>query len=356
MTQPSPSSIVVDAAEKLLRDLADPQTLNHAQSDAWRSTLWAALEGSGIPLAWVAEEFGGSGVGMADGFALLGLGGRYALPVPLAETMLAGWLLSQAAISCPDGPMTLAPVDPHDRLILNEDGTLNGQARAVPFSLRADHLAVLAQGAAGLHVALVKSSDCQHTPLSSLSDDDAASLTLDHVVPIALKPAPAHLSAQTLTILGATARSMQIGGALQWMLTQTVTYSTERIAFEKQISRFQAIQHNLARLAAETAAAVTAATSAAQALAMAREWNTEIFLEASAAKIRCAEAATIGCAIAHQVHGAIGFTAEHALHRFSLRALAWREDFGNETYWSIALGKAMASLGADQLWPLIASR
>ena len=80
------------------------------------------------------------------------------------------------------------------------------------------------------------------------------------------------------------------------------------------------------------------------------------FLEAAAAKIRCAEAAEKGGAIAHQVHGAIGFTKEHILHRFSLRALAWRDDFGSESYWAVELGKMVANRGADELWPLVASR
>ena len=73
-------------------------------------------------------------------------------------------------------------------------------------------------------------------------------------------------------------------------------------------------------------------------------------------KIRCAEAAEKGAAIAHQVHGAIGFTIEHILHRYSLRALAWRDDFGSESYWAVELGKLVANRGADELWPLVASR
>ena len=85
-------------------------------------------------------------------------------------------------------------------------------------------------------------------------------------------------------------------------------------------------------------------------------FDDAVFLEAAAAKIRCAEAAEKGAAIAHQVHGAIGFTIEHILHRYSLRALAWRDDFGSESYWAVELGKLVADRGADELWPLVASR
>jgi acyl-CoA dehydrogenase len=140
------------------------------------------------------------------------------------------------------------------------------------------------------------------------------------------------------------------------MLEISVRYSNERVAFEKKISKFQAVQHNLAKLAGESAAALAAATSAADTIANAKSFDDAVFLEAAAAKIRCSEAAEKGGAIAHQVHGAIGFTIEHILHRFSLRALAWRDDFGSESYWAVELGKLVADRGADELWPLVASR
>ncbi|MFX8079111.1 acyl-CoA dehydrogenase family protein, partial [Acinetobacter baumannii] len=84
-----------------------------------------------------------------------------------------------------------------------------------------------------------------------------------------------------------------------------VRYSNERIAFEKQISKFQAVQHNLARLAGEVAAAVAAAGSAADTIANSSSFDDAVFLEVASAKVRCAEAAEKGTAIAHQVHGAI---------------------------------------------------
>ena len=54
--------------------------------------------------------------------------------------------------------------------------------------------------------------------------------------------------------------------------------------------------------------------------------------------------------------GAIGYSQEHILHRFTLRLLAWREDFGNESLWAAELGRRVAARGADELWPLIAAR
>jgi len=116
------------------------------------------------------------------------------------------------------------------------------------------------------------------------------------------------------------------------------------------------VQQNLARLAGEVAAALAVAGSAADTIAQADTFDDAVFLEAASAKIRTAEAAAEGSAIAHQVFGAIGFTQEHVLHRFTLRMLSWRDDFGNESYWAAELGKHVAGRGADEFWPLVASR
>jgi acyl-CoA dehydrogenase len=348
--------IVADTAARIFADLADPQTINHAKDGSWREPLWRALSDSGLTLAWVPEEHGGAGAEMADGFEILQVAGRFALPVPLAETLLAGWLLARAGIKAPPGAMTLAPVRPKETIALNADGTLRGRARGVPFAREAQHLAVLAMNDRSPTVALVAAKDCRVTGGRTLAGDASDEVTFDGVRPLATARTPPGLDQAALMLMGATVRSVEIAGALESVLANTVRYANERVAFERPIAKFQAVQHNLARLAGEVAAAVAAAGSAADAVAQAPAFEGAIFLEAASAKIRCAEAAQEGVAIAHQVHGAIGFTKEHILHRFTLRLLSWRDDFGSESHWAVALGNLVAARGADELWPLVASR
>lgn len=348
-------NIVVETAEKIFADLADPQTINNDKNGAWRAPLWQALSEAGLPLSWVPDDLGGSGAGLADGFALLNAAGRFAVAVPLAETMLAGWLLAQVKIASPEGEMTVVPASPKDRITLDA-GALSGRARGVPFAKAAKHFAVLAHGKDGASIALIDAAKAQIESGLNVGYDHSDTVTLDKVQPITIKPAPRGFDQTTMMLMGGVARSLQIAGALESMLDISVRYSNERVAFEKKISKFQAVQHNLARLAGESAAALAAATSAADAIANARSFDEEVYLEAASAKIRCAEAAEKGGGIAHQVHGAIGFTLEHILHRYSLRALAWRDDFGSESYWAVELGKLVARRGADELWPLVASR
>ncbi|MFL5044760.1 MAG: acyl-CoA dehydrogenase family protein [Xanthobacteraceae bacterium] len=348
-------SIVVETAARIFSDLADPRAVNRAKDESWKASLWQALVDNGLTLAWVPEAHGGSGASLADGFDVLGVAGRFAAPVPLAETLLAGWLLARAGISSPDGAMTVAPARPRDRITLESDGTLSGCARGVPFARDVDHLAILAHGDA-LSVALVETKALLIGDGRSLAGDGLSVVTLDGVTPIHVAPAPAEFDQTSLMMMGAVARSVETAGALEAILAMSLRYANERVAFDRPIAKFQAVQHSLARLAGEVAAAVTASGSAADAIAHADIFDEAIFLEAAAAKIRSAEAAEEGAAIAHQVHGAIGFTKEHILHRFTLRLLAWRDDFGDESHWAAALGNRVAARGADEFWPLVASR
>ncbi len=349
-------NIVAETAERIFADLADAQTINRDKKGGWKAPLWQALTEAGLPLSWVPEDCDGSGASMAEGFSVLSAAGRFAIAVPLAETMLAGWLLSQAKIASPEGTMTVAPASPKDRITLNADGTLSGRARGIPFAKEAKHIAVLASGTGGISIGLVDAAACRIEAGLNLASDASDTVTLTNVLPIAIKPAPKGFDQNTLMLMGGVARSLQIAGALESMLDISVRYSNERVAFEKKISKFQAVQHNLAKLAGEAAAALAAASSAADTVANSRSFDDAVFLEAASAKIRCSEAAEKGGAIAHQVHGAIGFTIEHILHRYTLRALAWRDDFGSESYWAVELGRMVAARGADELWPLVASR
>jgi acyl-CoA dehydrogenase len=349
-------NIVAETAERIFADLADSRTITRSKDGSWKIPLWRALTEAGLPLSWVPEDCHGSGASLAEGFSVLSSAGRFAVAVPLAETMLAGWLLAQANIASPQGAMTVAPTGPRDRIALNADGTLSGRARGVPFAREAQHLAVLASGANGAAIALVDAAACRIEAGRSLADDGSDTVSFNNTRPVTLKPAPAGFGPSSLLLMGAVARSLQISGALESMLDISVQYANERVAFEKKISKFQAVQHNLAKLAGEAAAALAAASSAADAISNAATFDDAIFLEAASAKIRCAEAAEKGAAIAHQVHGAIGFTLEHVLHRFTLRALAWRDDFGHDSYWAVELGRLVAARGADELWPLVASR
>src|SRR5258707_13421170 len=235
-------NIVAETAEKICAYLADAETINRDKNGAWKVPLWQALTEAGLPLSWVPEDCDGSGASLAEGFSVLSAAGRFAVAVPLAETMLAGWLLAQAKIKSPESAMTVAPASPKDRITLNADGTLSGRARGVPFAKAAKHIAVLAGGAGSLSIALADAANCRIEAGLNLAGDPSDTVTLTNVQPIAIKPAPKGFDQNTLMLMGAVTRSLQIAGSLESMLEVSVRYSNERVAFEKKISKFQAVQ------------------------------------------------------------------------------------------------------------------
>ena len=63
-----------------------------------------------MPLAALPESAGGADAEWSDLFAALRVAGRFSAPIPLAETMLAGWAAASCGLETSDGPMTVGPV------------------------------------------------------------------------------------------------------------------------------------------------------------------------------------------------------------------------------------------------------
>ncbi|WP_370283897.1 acyl-CoA dehydrogenase family protein [Pseudooceanicola sp.] len=344
--------IHVATAERIFSDRADLQTVAHDRDGAYRASLWQAVEENGLTIAMVPEEAGGVGLTLEEAFSLLRAAGRHAVSVPLAETMLANWALAAAGLEIREGVLVPLVPAPRGHLAIDAEGRVTGVCPEVPFGREAGAFVALCDGPDGPVIALLDPAACRIEEGTALSYEPLDWVHVEGAPARASAPAG---TAATLPEMAATARANQIAGALERMLDATVQYAQDRRAFERPISKFQAVQHLLARLGEECAAAVAAAGSAADTLSRG-ETGDALLLEVAAAKVRCGEAAEAASGIAHQVHGAIGITREHALHRLTLNALAWREDYGTEAHWALKLGQLVSAGGADALWPLLASR
>src|SRR5476649_1532117 len=194
-------NLIVETTRRIFRDLGDPQALNNAADGRWRTPLWQALEDAGLTRAWVPESLGGSGAAIADGFEILKIAGSFAVAVPLAETLLAGWLLSRAKIPVPAGELTVAPMHDADRIILNADGTLSGRARAVAFARDAGHIAVIARRGMDSFIALVERKLATIHPDASLPGEPRDAVVFDNAKPLALAEAPDGFPADDLSLM-----------------------------------------------------------------------------------------------------------------------------------------------------------
>jgi alkylation response protein AidB-like acyl-CoA dehydrogenase len=284
----------IDAGERALlvgavADLLRAECTPEVVAEAERGDGWS-------PALWKALKMSGmTNVGVdasfPDALAVVRTAARFAAPVPLAETVIAHFVDPGAG----EGPLAVAA---------------GGRASYGRIARR-----------------IIGVSDYHLEPDVNLAGEPWDRITpggLTHLLPA-----------------GALVRAAQMAGALETVLDLVISYVREREQFGQPLVRFQAVQQQLALLAGEA----MAATAAVERAALAPSFET-----IAASKIRCGEAVTIGTAIAHQLHGAIGMTHEHRLQQFTRRLWSWRDDFGSESEWAIALGKAIAESGSATYW------
>jgi len=347
-------TMLADTCARLFTAEVTPALIESAEKGTWPAALWQTLEENGLTLPQIPESRGGAGGSWGDAHVVLVAAGRFAVPLPLPETMIGAWLLASSGLKVPLGPLTVAPVRAVDTLTLSRDGAgwrLSGVASRVPWGASAGHVVVSAASDGKPMIALVAGGSATAEPDVNLAFEPRDTLTWSGAPVLAAAPAGEALPRNALISAGALARSAQMAGGLEFLLAQSVKYVTERVQFGRPLASFQAIQHNLALLAGHTAAAGMAAQRA-----FASMDAGDAAFEIAVAKIRTGEAAGLGAGIAHQAHGAIGFTYEHSLHFVTRRLWSWRAEFGAEAHWAAVLGREVAARGADALWPHLTSR
>lgn len=341
--------LLVSTAEKVFANTCTFDAIEAAERDAWAPGVWAALAEVGLPWVSVPESAGGVGGSLADALAVLTLAGRFAAPVPLAETgVLAGWLLASAGLAVGEGPATVAPGWPADSLRLDDAGRLNGVLHGVPWARAAERIVVLVAGSGGSQVAVVNPAATAITTHPNLAGEPRDTVHLDNVVPESL--APSGLSEQDYRRRGALTRVALAAGALGKAGELSLRYTSERKQFGQAVRRFQLVQAHLVHTA-QDAELVAMACAAATAAVEAGAGDFEI----ATARAVTAAATQSATRSAHQAHGAMGMTREYPLHHFTRRLWAWRTEFGDEQCWNGVVFAAARAADPDELWYLIAN-
>lgn len=310
------SDLFANALDALLQDACTPEQLRAIDQGAPTTALWATLQEAGFLDLLVPEHAGGAGLSLRQATACLQLIGRHLVPLPLAETLWVRGLMAHLGEAPPDGAIALASS-------LGHEGDV-WWCHDVP-TARDAHW-VLAQGADALW--LLPTNAAEHATSGVPGSLRSHFRWASH-------PADAHALPAThdLLMVGAALAAARIAGALERVMTLTLTYANDRVQFGKSIGKFQAVQQQLSVLAEHTYAARMAAEigCASDSLAPAAD-------AAAVAKARTSEAACLVSAIAHAVHGAIGITSEYDLQLATRRLYDWRTDHGAETYWQRRIG------------------
>lgn len=341
MTSPEARALE-DALRRLFSTRYDAVSAR-ATDNGWPGQLWESLAEMGVPWLGIPEAHGGSGGGTADAALAVRVAAEYAVPLPISETaLLAGWALTGAGIELPhEAALAYAP-----ELLLVEDlaGELvvSGSAGPVGWAKHCEYTVAVCARAGTYRLVLLRTSDARIEPCPNIAGESRDRLTFDRTHPVASATAAADLNDQLLA-RGAAARSIAISGVADRVLELCVEHARTRRQFGKPIGAFQAVAHLLARIAGATVAAQGAAALAVRSLQ--QDDVAASTALAAAAKIVAGEAAGTVAELAHQVHGAIGMTREHDLHRYTRRLWAWRDEYGSDRYWARRSGTELTDPG-----------
>ena len=326
--------LLLDTAIRLFEAATEDEVFEGVESGMFPVDHWRAVEENGLVDMLLPEEAGGAGVDFGDAMAVARAAGAFALPLPLVETMIGRRVLADAGLEAPSGPLGLVTgTGAANVLWPDEIGGL----------VIADEEGAVEWIAAG-EVGLEPDTNSAGEPVGRLGE----------LPPIPPEHSSSLASGLPPSVLMAAARSAMTAGAMERILDLTIEHVQGRIQFGRPLARFQAVQQLVAVMASQAAVVGVAADTAIAAVEAALEGNGDATFMAACAKARASEACYEVTRIAHQLHGAIGYTREHDLHRFTRRLWAWRDADGDEGYWQQKVGAMAVEAGGDGLWPLLA--
>jgi alkylation response protein AidB-like acyl-CoA dehydrogenase len=314
--------------------------LGHAP-DGWDGASWREMAQLGWIGLSVEEELGGAGGSFVDEAVLIEEQARVLYRGPYLSTVVMCLpavehitdLLGRAingeqtlalAWAEPSGPFFMSEVEECGTKAERYNGSwrLTGEKFLVSELSIADSVIVAASTGDG--VALF-ATDRRGEPSSSVDPSrPMGELRLD-ATPASLvaEPRRATQFIQRIRLRALAALAVEAVGVSQKALELATDYSKVRHQFDKPIGSFQAVAHQVADIYMETELARSLAYWAAWCVA---EEEDLAPIAAASAKAFCAETAVKACERSIQVHGGVGFTWEHMLHRYYRRA-QWIDAF-----------------------------
>ena len=155
------SQLLSDSVEKIFSDHVTKDCIISAEKGEWPENLWNEVLNNGLNLVLVPENLGGVGGTWFDAGILFKAIGRYQAPIPLAENIVAGYLLGLGGITCPENSIITIL---EGELELN-DNKISGISNRTPFGNHSTHGVAIINNNNKSKLALVPILD------SSISDD-----------------------------------------------------------------------------------------------------------------------------------------------------------------------------------------
>ncbi len=304
--------------QQLLADTARDVVERHPGGDPWPTISAAGWCGLLVP-----EADGGAGAGLLEMALVCEALGRGPLHTPL----VASGALALPQLASGERVGTLAVLedgmrDEWDTVPMRGGPTLSGTKLLVPLAEVADMFVVATFD--GLFLVEPGSGTTRVESHEALGEEPLAAVIFDKA------PAEPLPSVELGRVLdhAAVARLAFAVGAADGALKLAVQHAKDRHQFGRPIGSFQAVAHRCAEMRAEVDACRYLAYQAAWFL---DQLPDEADVAVTAAKSYANGALRRVFLHAHQVHGAIGFSTEHPLHRFTRVAKAFELTYGSTT-------------------------
>jgi acyl-CoA dehydrogenase len=352
--------MIDDTVRRLLAKEVGRELMVQVEAGGFAHGLWQAMADAGMTRLLCREAHGGIEAPWTWALPLLFQAGYHQAPVPLVQAVVGQYFASRCGLElAADSVLALAAGAQTAGLAVEREDArpvrLTGTAKAVKWARHAQWLLLELDGGMAL-------LDARGPGLRLRHGTDAASLPCDaveldaapvvHWLPVAIAGLQRPLEAAY-----AAAVATQLAGALEYALDLSVQYVKDRVQFGKPIGRNQAIQQQLAVLAGEVACSFAAASTALRDLPdLDSDSAPQAEFSAAVAKLTASDAVRTGASIAHQVHGAIGFTHEYPLNFATRRLWAWRAEAGSSSEWAQRLGRAFIAAGSEHFWPHLTAR
>lgn len=333
-----------------------------AEERGYTDELWRQLAGLGWTGVAFPEQYGGTGGDFLDLAVLLEETGRALLPGPFFATVVLGGLtvldagtdaqkqeilpglcsgqllltLALTEASATYEPWGIATTATREGSAFRIDGA----KLFVPQAHTADRLLVAARTtesadpAQGITLFLIPANAAGLTinPLATISADRQCEVILEGVQ----APADAVLGAvdggwpliHRALQRAVAGQCLEMLGGAEAVLEMTVEYAKQRTQFGRPVGTFQAVQHHCANMATDVEGCRHIAYQAAWKIASGEPAEREVAM----AKAWVSSAYQRVCNLAHQCHGAIGFTKEHDLQLYTRRAKVQELSYGDANW------------------------
>lgn len=335
--------MILDVVERMLKENVDKDLVDIIEQGKWASDLWRLFEENGMTMVATSEESGGAGGDLEDLLNIVRLTGKYAAPVPFIETTLANYLLEQTNLQVVDGLATYM-LSTNQAFAL-EGGKLTGEAIHIPWARHTKHFVTFANSVDGIHLVEIDLGQAEIIPGTNLASEPRDTVKFQDATVSQVSATLSFDEISAITTLETAFQLALMTGAIDKINELTVQYTKEREQFGRPIHRFQLVQQHIVNLAGETAIALAAFNNITDALLNNRQNN-----EVAYARIRFEESIQAVATISHQVHAAIGTTHEHALHQYTRRLWAWRDEGANTSYWTDVVATQLLENSGARLW------